>query len=102
MSADSNLYGPSLVPNGQAMFFAAGKDNPFAPGAINNLYVAERANRNAPWGPPVFLSSINCPNCFSGLPTISADGRTLCWMGDRGDSFGDKDIYCAERQTAKP
>jgi len=99
MSADSNLYGPSLVPNGNAMFFAAGKDNPFAPGAINNLYVVERASGDAPWGRPMFLSSINCPTCFSGLPTIAADAPTLCWMGDRGDSFGDKDIYCADRKT---
>jgi len=97
-----NVYGPALTPSGHAMFFAAGKDNPFAPGAINNLYVVERANHSAPWGPPVFLSSINCPTCFSGLPTISADARTLCWMGDRGDSFGDKDIYCAERKATKP
>ena len=102
LDPDWNAYGPALTLNGHAMFFAAGKDNPFAPRAINNLYVTARRNRNAPWGPPVFLSSTNCPACFSGLPTISADARTLCWMGDRGDSFGDKDIYCAERKAAKP
>jgi hypothetical protein len=48
-------------------------------------------------GPPIYLASVNCPTCFGGLPTISANATTLCWMGDRGDSAGDKDIYCAER-----
>jgi hypothetical protein len=42
---------------------------------------------------------VNCPTCFAGLPTISASAKTLCWMGDRGDSIGDKDIYCAERRV---
>ncbi len=93
-----NVYGPALTANEKAMIFAAGKDNPFAPGAINDLYVTERATTSAPWGPPVSLSSINCPTCFSGLPTISANARTLCWMGDRGDSAGDRDIYCADRR----
>jgi hypothetical protein len=32
------------------------------------------------------------------LPTIRAGGKEICWMGDRGDSFGDKDIYCATRR----
>jgi hypothetical protein len=95
---NGNAYGPALTADGKTMFFAAGQDNPFAPGAINHLYVSERKNRNTSWGTPIYLSSVNCPTCFGGLPTISASGRTLCWMGDRGDSYGDKDIYCAERR----
>ena len=99
INGDWNAYGPALTANGHAMFFASGKDNPFAPGAINHLYVSERETANAPWGPPIYLASVNCPTCFAGLPTISASAKTLCWMGDRGDSVGDKDIYCAERRT---
>jgi len=98
INGDGNAYGPALTADGNTMFFAAGKDNPFAPGAINHLYVSERKNQNTPWEAPIYLTSVNCPTCFSGLPTISASGSTLCWMGDRGDSFGDKDIYCAERR----
>jgi hypothetical protein len=98
INGDGNAYGPALTADGNTMFFAAGADNPFAPGAINHLYVSERKNRNAPWEAPIYLTSVNCPTCFGGLPTISASGSTLCWMGDRGDSFGDKDIYCSERR----
>ena len=98
INGDGNAYGPALTADGNTMFFAAGKDNPFAPGAINHLYVSERKNQNAPWEAPLYLTSVNCPTCFGGLPTISASGSTLCWMGDRGDSVGDKDIYCAERR----
>jgi len=95
---DGHAYGPELTPNGRTMFFSAGIDNPFAHGAINHLYVSERKNLNEPWGNPIYLDTINCLNCFEGLPTIRADGKEICWMGDRGDSLGDKDIYCARRR----
>jgi hypothetical protein len=46
----------------------------------------------------IYLDTLNCATCFAGLPTIRAGGKEICWMGDRGDSFGDKDIYCAMRR----
>jgi hypothetical protein len=98
INSDDHDYGPALTPSGHTMFFASGTDNPFAPGAVNNLYVSERKHDRAPWGPRINLDTINCPGCFSGLPTIRAGGKELCWMGDRGDSYGDKDIYCARRR----
>jgi hypothetical protein len=98
VNSDGQDYGPALTPDGHAMFFSSGTDNPFAPGAINHLYVSERPNDGAPWGPRIYLDTLNCPTCFGGLPTIRAGGKEICWMGDRGDSFGDKDIYCAIRR----
>ena len=96
-NSEGNDYGPALTPDGHTMFFSSGTDNPFAPGAINHLYVSERQNDRAPWGPRIYLDTLNCPTCFGGLPTIRAGGKEICWMGDRGDTFGDKDIYCATR-----
>jgi hypothetical protein len=98
IDSEGHDYGPALTPDGHVMFFSSGTDNPFAPGAINHLYVSERKNDRAPWGPRIFLDTLNCPTCFGGLPTIRAGGKEICWMGDRGDSFGDKDIYCATRR----
>jgi hypothetical protein len=98
INSDGQDYGPALTPDGHAMFFSSGMDNPFAPGAINHLYVSERPHDSAPWGPRIYLDTLNCPTCFGGLPTIRAGGKEICWMGDRGDSFGDKDIYCAIRR----
>jgi WD40 repeat protein len=98
INSDGHDYGPALTPDGHTMFFSSGADNPFAPGAINHLYVAERQNDTAPWGPRIYLDTLNCPMCFGGLPTIRAGGKEICWTGDRGDSFGDKDIYCAMRR----
>lgn len=95
---EGHAYGPALTPSGHTMFFAAGTDNPFALGAINHIYVSERKNEQDSWGPPIYLDTINCPGCFEGLPTIRAGGKEICWMGDRGDSYGDKDIYCAKRR----
>jgi hypothetical protein len=98
INSEGHDYGPALTPDGHTMFFSSGVDNPFAPGAINHLYVSERQNDRAPWGPRLYLDTLNCPTCFGGLPTIRASGQEICWMGDRGDSFGDKDIYCAMRR----
>ena len=98
IDSEGHDYGPALTPDGHVMFFSSGTDNPFAPGAINHLYVSERKNDGAPWGPRICLDTLNCPTCFGGLPTIRAAGEEICWMGDRGDSFGDKDIYCATRR----
>ena len=98
IDSEGHDYGPALTPNGHVMFFSSGTDNPFAPGAINHLYVSERKDDRAPWAPRIFLDTLNCPTCFGGLPTIRAGGKEICWMGDRGDSFGDKDIYCATRR----
>ena len=98
INSEGHDYGPALTPDGHTMFFSSGTDNPFAPGAINHLYVSERKNDRALWGPRIYLDTLNCPTCFGGLPTIRAGGKEICWMGDRGDSFGDKDIYCATRR----
>lgn len=98
INSDGHDYGPALTPDGHTMFFSSGTDNPFAPGAINHLYVAERQNDRAPWGPRIYLDTLNCPTCFGGLPTIRAGGKEICWMGNRGDSLGDMDLYCAIRR----
>jgi WD40-like Beta Propeller Repeat len=98
INSEGHDCGPALTPDGHTMFFSSGTDNPFAPGAINHLYVSERQNDRAPWGPRIYLDTLNCPTCFGGLPTIRAGGKEICWMGDRGDSFGDKDIYCATQR----
>jgi hypothetical protein len=98
INSDGHDYGAVLTPDGHTMFFTSGTDNPFAPGAINHLYASERRNDGEPWGPRIYLDTLNCPTCFGGLPTIRAAGKEICWMGDRGDSLGDKDIYCALRR----
>jgi WD40-like Beta Propeller Repeat len=98
INSEGHDYGPALTPDGHTMFFSSGTDSPFAPGAANRLYVSERQNDRAAWGPRIDLDTLNCPGCFAGLPTIRAGGKEICWMGDRGDSLGDKDIYCATRQ----
>jgi WD40-like Beta Propeller Repeat len=96
VNSDGHDYGPALTADGRVMFFSSGTDNPFAPGAVNHLYVSERQSDGS-WGPRIDLDTLNCPTCFAGLPTIRAGGQEICWMGDRGDSLGDKDIYCAVR-----
>jgi WD40 repeat protein len=98
INSEGQDYGPALTPDGHTMFFSSGTDNPFAPGAINSLYVSERQNDLASWGARIYLDTLNCPTCFGALPAIRAGGKEICWMGNRGDSFGDMDIYCATRR----
>ena len=99
INSDGHDFGPALTPDRLAMFFTSSLDDPFAANTTSNLYVSERQHDNAPWGPRIYLDTINCPGCSSALPTIRAAGGEICWMGDRGDSFGNKDIYCATRQS---
>jgi hypothetical protein len=98
INSSGNDYGPALTPNQNTMFFTSGIDNPFAPGAINYLYVSDRKNSESPWGARIYLDRLNCTTCFAGLPTIRAGGKEICWMGHREDSNGDMDIYCARRR----
>jgi len=98
VNSDGHDYGPALTADGHTMFFSSGADNPFTPGAINHLYVSERRHDAAPWGPRIYLDTLNCATCFGGLPTIRAGGKEICWMGNRSDSLGDMDIYCAIRR----
>ena len=98
INSAAHEFGPALTSSGHTIFFASSIDDPFAAGAVSHLYVSERKNDDEPWGPRIYLDTINCGTCFGGLPTIWADGKQLCWMGDRGDSLGDKDIYCATRR----
>ena len=97
INSDGQDYGPALTPSGHRMFFIVDRRS-ILPGAVSHLYVSERRNDRAPWGPRIYLDTLNCPTCFAGLPTIRAGGKEICWMGDGGDSFGDKDIYCATRR----
>jgi len=97
INSTGQWFGPQLVPNQNVMFFTAGADNPFSPGHLLNIYVSERQGDGETWGDPIYLDTINCPTCDSELPGIRADGKEICWIGDRGDSYGDADIYCATR-----
>ena len=64
------------------MFFAS-DDSPFAPGAVNNLYVSERKNdKSAPWGPRINIDTIDCPRYFgAGCPPSAQAERNLAgWV----------------------
>jgi WD40-like Beta Propeller Repeat len=71
INSEGHDYGPALTPDGHTMFFSSGTDNPFAPGAINHLYVSERKNDRGSWGPRIYLDTLNCPKRQDRRVTIS-------------------------------
>ena len=77
INSEGHDYGPALTPDGHTMFSASGSDNPLHR-RINHLYVSERQNDRAPWGPRIYPDTLNCPTCFGGLPTIRAGGKEIC------------------------
>jgi hypothetical protein len=76
INSDGHAYEPELTPNGRRMFFfAAGSDNPFAPGAINHIYVSERRNKHKPWGAPIYLDTSIARPVSEGCPPSAETAR---------------------------
>jgi len=69
-----------------------------------DIYVATRATKSDPWGPPVNLGpAVNSPGAEI-LPSISSDGLTLYFSDDwdwspRPGGLGGCDIWMAERTS---
>ncbi len=84
---------PGISPDGLVLFFASTR-----PGGLGNwdLYMARRATKKDPWGPPVNLGpAVNTTSWEVGAK-VSWDGSTLYWHSARPGGFGSfSDIWQA-------
>lgn len=64
-----------------------------------DLYVSQRSDAGAPWGPPQNLGpAINTAANEQG-PALTTDGHRLYFFSDRAGGFGGNDIYLARRHS---
>jgi hypothetical protein len=90
----ANEQGPSLSDDELSLYF--GSDRTGGSGGFD-IWVAERACRDCPWGTPVNLgSAINTASVDQG-PNLSADGRLLFFNSNRAGGQGGTDLYVSQR-----
>ena len=94
INTSANEQGPSLSEDGLSLYF--GSDRAGGSGAFD-IWVAQRACRECPWGVPVNLgSAINTSSVDQG-PNLPADGRLLFFNSTRAGGQGGTDLYVSQR-----
>jgi hypothetical protein len=68
-------------------------------GAGNQIFVSARANAGEPFGQPVDVPELNVVSGDKGLPTFTADERTI-YFSAPAVGRADSDIYVASRATS--
>jgi Tol biopolymer transport system component len=99
----ANESGPSLSADGLTLYFNSNRAGGFGG---HDLYMATRASRQAPWGPPVNLGSVVNSEYDEINPNISADGLSLYFADVEGDTvaprpggLGATDVWLSTRAS---
>jgi serine/threonine protein kinase len=67
-------------------------------GSSQDLYLCQRSDPAAPWGPPVNLKTVNSPT-HDQAPCLTSDGLTLYFGSLRRGGFGGHDLWRASRKS---
>jgi hypothetical protein len=87
---------PSVTADELTMVFASNRNDPGTPNF--DLFVASRADREAPFGPPSPLSQLNTSSDERG-PSVSADGLTLFFHSSRNNATSGYDLFVSTREN---
>lgn len=91
---DDNV--PVLSKDEKTLYFTSNR--PGSAGNSEDIWVAHRQNKNAPWEDPVNLGyAINSP-FMERMRSISADGRIILLQSDRPGGSGGTDIWAIVRK----
>jgi hypothetical protein len=87
-------FGPGLTPDGKSLYFTSNR-----PGGVglSDLWVAQRANKNAPWGAPMNLGAPVNSTAMDSVPSFTRDGHWMFFLSDRVGGFGSLDIWVSFR-----
>lgn len=98
LSSAANDQRPSIRFDGLEIFFSSNRGS--ADGS-QNIWVATRRNRSAPWNAPVLLGPEINTAFNDQQPAIAADGTTLLFASTRPGGRGGGDIYIATRRVGR-
>ena len=89
---------PFLTKDGLSLYFSSTR-----PGTLGgaDIWVAERSDRDDPWGAPVNLGATINSVATDNFPHVSRDGHTLYLVSQRAGGFGGNDIYVSHRNDVK-
>ena len=96
---------PAISKDGLSLYLTSGR-----PGGVNGanvpqfeeIWVSQRASRDADWGPPVNLGPvINRISSNTGSPTFTPDGHRMYFHSNRPGLCGLADLYVARRQDKR-
>ncbi len=94
VNSPSTDFTPELSRDGLSLYFSSNRPGGFG---LTDLYVAHRAGRDEPWGPPVNLGAvINTAKPEAG-PHLSRDGHRLYFASGRPGGLGANDIWVSRR-----
>jgi hypothetical protein len=96
---------PAISKNGLSLFITSGRPggvNGANLGRINEIWVAQRASRDDPWGSPQNLGSvINSVGSNTGVPNLSPDEHLIFFNSGRPGGCGGADLYVARRKNKR-
>ncbi len=96
---------PAISKDGLSLYITSGR-----PGGVNGvnllqfeeIWVSQRASRDADWGPPVNLGPlINAMGSNTGSPTFTPDGHRMYFHSNRPGFCGLADLYFARRHDKR-
>lgn len=98
VSSGGTETGASLSKDGLSLYFACNGCGGYGG---NDLFVAQRASIDDPWGAPQNLGpNINTADNDTG-PAVSLDGHRLYFTRDGTGGFGQTDIYVSRRHNKR-
>jgi hypothetical protein len=97
VNSSANDAGAFISKDGLSLYF--GSTRPGGYGVID-IYVSQRASRDAPWEPPQNLGPTINTSCSEQTPTLSVDGHWLYFARDCG-GFGGQDLFVSRRHNKR-
>jgi hypothetical protein len=90
-----NEQHPSLSRDGLSLYFVSNRPTGFG---LNDIWVTQRSDPDAPWGPPHNLGPAINTSSNDFAPNLTIDGHRLYMNSDRVGGCGGSDLYVAHRR----